>query len=140
MLNRKKIAVVGGGVLLSFAAALLPFVAETSPAKLASGRFAPHPIGKARRLDPHNTCAIRICCQDLRPRLPCKIFDSLPRTALLLSFLLPSLKPPIREVSRRRRQGHICSITFAFECPSGSPGRRILLFAEKDTVGLTWTS
>ena len=47
-----------------------------------------------------------------------------------LSFLLPSLQPPIREVSRRNRQEQLCTVTFAFECPSGSPGRRIPLFTE----------
>jgi hypothetical protein len=74
----------------------------------------PRQIRKAPRLDPHNTCAARICCQDCETG-PCKIFDSLPcRDAPSCCLLLPSLQPPIREVSRRCRQEQICSVNYHF--------------------------
>jgi hypothetical protein len=125
----------GGGVLLSFAGSF-PLVAEQ---KIGVWPLDASPDQESAALGPPQY----LCRSNLLPRLATALqnlrLPCLEQRSFLLSSL-PSLQPPIFEVSRRRRQEQICSITFASECPSGSPGRRILFFTEKDTVGLTWTS
>lgn len=138
--GKRLLACFGGGVLLFFAPSLVAETNKDFSRKLASGRFTPSPNWESAELGPPQC----LCRANLLPRLrlrACKIFDSPVLTQRSLPVVsLPSLQPPIREVSRRKRQSQSCAVTLAIECPSGSPDRRIVVLIDYDTARLTWTS